>query len=106
MGLGGGVIGERDDGCLQSLRPSKKPLDNIVLSNEATRRWGTSQITRYLSLGQVAEEGFVNNQWVDGQLIVINFSFSWMPLNYQIFFGRPSPELSLKMLCESRSDIL
>jgi len=94
------------DSSLRSLRSTRKPLENIVLSIEAAKRWGTSQITRYLGLGQVAEEGFVNNQWVDGQLIVISeeyFSFSWMPLNYQIFFGRPSPELSLKMLRESRS---
>jgi len=89
-----------------SLQPTKKPLENIVLSKEAAKRWGTSQITRYQGLGQVAEEGFVKHQWVDGQLIIINeeyFSFSWLPLNHQIFFGRPSPELSLKMLRESRS---
>jgi len=94
------------DSSLRSLRPTRKPLENIILSEEAAKRWGTSQITRYLGLGQVAEEGFTNNQWVDGQLIVISeeyFSFSWMPLNYQIFFGRPSPELSLKMLRESKS---
>lgn len=91
------------DSSLRSLRPTRKPLENIILSEEAAKRWGTSQITRYQGLGQVAEEGFTNSQWVDGQLIVISedyFSFSWMPLNYQIFFGRPSPELSLKMLRE------
>jgi len=94
------------DSSLRSLRATRKPLENIILSKEAAKRWGTSQITRHLGLGQVAEEGFTNNQWVDGQLIVISeeyFSFSWMPLNYQIFFGRPSPELSLKMLRESKS---
>jgi len=94
------------DSSLRSLRPTRKALENIVLSKGAAKRWGTSEITRYLGLGQVAEEGFVNNQWVDGQLIVISeeyFSFSWMPLNHQIFFGRPSPELSLKMLRQSRS---
>ena len=52
-------------------------------------------------MGQVAEEGFVNNQWMDGQLIIIGdeyFSFAWIPIEQQIFFGRPSPELALKML--------
>lgn len=28
------------------------------------------------------------------------FSFAWIPLEHQIFFGRPSPELTLKMLKE------
>jgi len=90
-----------------SLKPAKKPLANIKLSKEAGKRWGTSQISRYQGLGQVAEEGFINHQWMDGQLVVINeeyFSFSWMPLNHQIFFGRPSGELSIKMLRESKSE--
>jgi len=89
-----------------SLRPVSKPLENIILSEDAAKRWGTSQIARYQGLGQVAEEGFASHQWVDGQMVIINeeyFSFSWMPMNHQIFFGRPSPELSLKMLRESRS---
>jgi len=93
--------------CSPSLKPTKKSLANIVLSKEAAKRWGTSQISRYQGLGQVAEEGFVNHQWMDGQMVVINeeyFSFSWMPLNHQIFFGRPSGELSIKMLRESKSE--
>jgi len=88
----------------KSYKAIKKALSNIVLSKEATKRWGTSQLSRYQGLGQVAEEGFENHQWMDGQMVVINeeyFSFSWMPLNHQIFFGRPSGELSLKMLRES-----
>jgi hypothetical protein len=41
---------------------------------------------------------------MDGQLIIIGdtyFSFAWVPIEQQIFFGRPSPELALKMLRES-----
>lgn len=90
-----------------ALGSKRKSLPNIVLSEEAAKRWGTKQISRYQGLGQVAEEGFVNHQWMDGQLVVINeeyFSFSWMPLNHQIFFGRPSGELSIKMLRESKSE--
>ena len=52
----------------------------------------------------MAESGFKNNQWMDGQLIIIGdeyFSFAWVPIEQQIFFGRPSPELALKMLRES-----
>ena len=51
-----------------------------------------------------AEPGFVNHQFMEGQLVVIGggdyFSFAWVPLEHQIFFGRPSPELALKMLRE------
>ena len=52
----------------------------------------------------MAEPGFTNNQWMDGQLIIIGeeyFSFAWVPIENQIFFGRPSAELALKMLQES-----
>ena len=41
---------------------------------------------------------------MEGQLVVIGageyFSFAWVPLEHQIFFGRPSPELALRMLRE------
>ena len=30
-----------------------------------------------------------------------HFSFAWVPIEQQIFFGRPSPEPALKMLRES-----
>ena len=76
-------------------------LQPIKLTSKAAKKWGTRQLPRYSGLGQVAEEGFINNQWMDGQLIVIGdqyFSFAWIPIEQQIFFGRPSPELALKML--------
>mmetsp|Transcript_6978 Transcript_6978/g.14293 ORF Transcript_6978/g.14293 Transcript_6978/m.14293 type:complete len:407 (+) Transcript_6978:400-1620(+) len=79
-------------------------LQPIELTEKAARKWGTRQLPRYMGLGQVAEEGFVNHQWMEGQLIIIGedyFSFAWTPIQQQIFFGRPSPELALKMLRES-----
>lgn len=79
-------------------------LPNIVLSEEASKRWGNKELQRFAGLGHVASEGFVNSQWLEGQLVVINeeyFSFAWLPIGCQIFFGRPSPELSLSMLKES-----
>lgn len=92
-----------------NLGPSKasgKPnsLKPIVLTENAAQKWGTKQLPRYFGNGQVAEEGFKNTQWMDGQLIIIGtdyFSFAWIPIGHQIFFGRPSPELSLKMLRDS-----
>jgi hypothetical protein len=76
-------------------------LQPIKLTDKAALKWGTSQLPRYAGLGQVAEEGFYNNQWMDGQIIIIGedyFSFAWLPVETQIFFGRPSAELALKML--------
>jgi hypothetical protein len=77
------------------------PLNPIMLTDKAAKKWGTSQLPRYHGLGNVAEEDFKNSQWMEGQLIIIGedyFSFAWVPIEHQIFFGRPSPELALKML--------
>lgn len=79
------------------------PLQPIILTEKASKKWGTTHLPRYAGLGQVAEPGFLNHQWMDGQLIIIGddyFSFAWVPVETQIFFGRPSPELALKMLRE------
>ena len=83
---------------------NNSPLAPIALTEQAARKWGTRKLPRYSGLGQVAEEGFTNNQWMDGQLIIIGdnyFSFAWVPIEQQIFFGRPSAELALKMLREA-----
>lgn len=87
----------------------KQVLQPIVLTDKAAQKWGTKELPRYSGLGQVAEEGFENKQWMEGQLIVIGqeyFSFAWVPIEHQIFFGRPSPELTLKMLRVSGSNFL
>jgi len=81
-----------------------EPLQPISLTEKAAKKWGTSQLPRHKGLGQVAEPGFTKNQWMEGQLIIIGeeyFSFAWVPIEQQIFFGRPSPELALKMLRET-----
>lgn len=83
--------------------PTTDLLQPITLTDKASKKWGTTQLPRYGGLGQVAEPGFLNHQWMDGQLIIIGdeyFSFAWVPVETQIFFGRPSPELALKMLRE------
>mmetsp|Transcript_18268 Transcript_18268/g.50708 ORF Transcript_18268/g.50708 Transcript_18268/m.50708 type:complete len:227 (-) Transcript_18268:139-819(-) len=83
--------------------PEDDELDPIILTENAAKKWGTNELPRHKGLGQVAEKGFQNNQWMEGQLIIIGeqyFSFAWVPIEHQIFFGRPSPELVLKMLRE------
>lgn len=84
------------------------PLQPISLTEKAAKKWGTTQLPRYKGLGQVAEPGFTNHQWMEGQLIIIGeqyFSFAWVPIEQQIFFGRPSPELALKMLRDSGASL-
>jgi len=85
--------------------PKKEILEPIELGNEASKQWGTKYLSRFAGLGHVASPGFTNSQWVDGQLILVNdyFSFAWLPIGHQVFFGRPSPELTLKLMRESRS---
>lgn len=64
-----------------------------------------NSLPRYPGKGQAAEPNYVNPTYLEGQLVVIGpgdyFSFAWIPLEHQIFFGRPSPELTLKMLREA-----
>lgn len=78
-------------------------LGPIELSDVASKQWGQKHLNRFPGNGQVAAEGFTDKQYVDGQLILVGeyFSFAWVPLGHQIFFGRPSAELTLRMLKES-----
>lgn len=80
-------------------------LTPIELTKSASKQWGVKHLTRFPGEGQVAAEGFQNAQYMDGQLIIVGeyFSFAWVPIGHQIFFGRPSPELVLKLLRESRT---
>jgi Cyclin D1 binding domain len=83
-------------------------LPPIVLSAPAALKWGIQKLSRFLGLGQVAEAHFTNHQWIPGQLIVISenyFSFAWLneQVEQQIFFGRPSPEMALKLLSQRAS---
>ena len=79
-------------------------LEPIELGREASQQWGCKFLPRFSGNGQVANEGFVNSQVVEGQLIMVGqyFSFAWLPIQHQVFFGRPSAELTLKLLRESR----
>ena len=79
-------------------------LEPIQLSELSAKKWGTRRLARFRGQGHAAEPGYTNHQYMEGQLVVIGkgeyFSFAWVPLEHQIFFGRPSPELTVRMLKE------
>lgn len=91
---------------LSPLTTRKEPLEPIQLGKEAAEQWGAQYLSRFKGKGQVASKGFVNSHFVEGQLIMVNeyFSFAWIPLNHQVFFGRPSPSLTLKMLQDVKDE--
>lgn len=82
---------------------NSQKLDPIQLTETAAKQWGVKQLQRYPGLGHVADIDFTRNQWLDGQFIMIGqsyFSFAWVPIGTQIFFGRPSEELIMNMMRE------
>lgn len=89
----------------KTIRGETPLLEPIELNHDAAEQWGRKFLPRFKGQGQVARRGFKNSQWMEGQLILVNqyFSFAWLPIGHQVFFGRPSAELTLKMLRESRS---
>lgn len=86
-----------------SMGESMMALEPIELNPKASKQWGKKYLPRHVGKGQVASEGFTNNQWLEGQLILVGrfFSFAWVPVGAQVFFGRPSSELTIKMLKEA-----
>jgi hypothetical protein len=83
-------------------------LEPIVLDAKAQKQWGKKYLPRYAGKGRVASENFANAQWMEGQLILVGrfFSFAWVPIGHQIFFGRPSSDLILTMLKEAKEEEL
>jgi len=80
-------------------------LEPIELGPQAATQWGARFLSRFAGQGQVAAADGSGAQWIDGQLILVGdyFSFAWLPIGHQVFFGRPSAELTLKLLRESAS---
>jgi hypothetical protein len=81
-------------------------LEPIELNAKSSRQWGKKYLPRYSGQGQVASGGYRNAQWMDGQLILVGkfFSFAWVPIGHQVFFGRPTPELVIKMIKEQEKE--
>jgi hypothetical protein len=90
------------------LSPLNQPaadLPPIELSSEAAFKWGIDKLSRHLGKGMVAEDGFPDSKCVDGQFIMFenHFSFVWIPTRQHVFFGRPSPEVTFRMLRDNIS---
>jgi len=85
---------------LSPLGRSKELLEPIELADSAAKQWGSKYLPRFIGQGPVAAEGFENDQSIEGQLILANefFSFAWVPIGYQVLFGRPTAELTLQLL--------
>mmetsp|Transcript_11574 Transcript_11574/g.24550 ORF Transcript_11574/g.24550 Transcript_11574/m.24550 type:complete len:397 (+) Transcript_11574:310-1500(+) len=85
---------------LQEAESEDDVLLPIELGDSAAKQWGCKYLQRFVGQGQVASEGYQDSQWMEGQLILVNeyFSFAWLPIGHQVFFGRPTPELILKLM--------
>jgi len=83
---------------------SPQVLSPIELGDSAAKQWGCKYLQRFAGIGQVASKGYQDSQWMDGQLILVNeyFSFAWLPIGHQVFFGRPTPELILKLMKDEK----
>lgn len=79
-------------------------LEPIKLGESAAEQWGSIYLERFAGKGQIAADGYQDSQWINGQLIMVNeyFSFAWLPIGHQVFFGRPTPELILKLMKDDK----
>jgi len=89
-----------NDAGQQQHQDHQEVLSPIELGDSAAKQWGCKYLQRFAGQGQVASEGYQDSQWMEGQLILVNeyFSFAWLPIAHQVFFGRPTPELILKLM--------
>lgn len=96
-----------DEYSIGQQRSQQQPhavLSPIELGDSAAKQWGCKYLQRFAGIGQVASENYQDSQWMDGQLILVNeyFSFAWLPIGHQVFFGRPTPELIVKLMKNER----
>jgi Cyclin D1 binding domain len=79
-----------------------KGLQPLELSREAAQPWGSRFLPRFAGQGQVSKK-----DWLNGQLILVKnyFSFVWLPLQQQVFFGRPSADLVLKLMRRAQNNM-
>jgi hypothetical protein len=60
------------------------------------------ELKRFPGQGQVSSrKGLKDMRFIVGQLVMINddqFGFLWVPTKHQVFFSRPSPETTMRLL--------
>ena len=81
-----------------SPRNSSATLEPLKLSFDSSA--ASAKLPRFLGKGQIAKPGFIDNKYVDGQLILFerHFSFVWLPTKDHVLFRRPAAEQTLSML--------
>lgn len=90
---------------LSPLNQSSSKLPQISLPSQSASKWGVDKLSRYIGEGQIAKDGNTDSKFVDGQLVMFenHFSFVWLPTRHHVIFGRPSPEVTLRMLRDTIS---
>lgn len=65
-----------------------------------TSSGSTAKLPRFAGKGQIAKPGFIDNKYVDGQIILYenHFSFVWIPNKHHVLFRRPTPEQTIELL--------
>jgi len=79
---------------------SRASMAPIELTNESAAKWGLKKLERYPGQGHIAATGFTGTNFVEGQFIMFedHFSFVWVPSRHHVFFGRPSPQVTMRLL--------
>lgn len=85
---------------LSPRKTTTTPMAPIELTKEAANKWGIDKLERYPGQGQIAKPGFADAKMVEGQLIMFeeHFSFVWVESRHHVFFGRPTPQVTMRML--------
>jgi Cyclin D1 binding domain len=80
-------------------------LPPIELSSESAEKWGIPNLSRYVGKGASLSPNSKVTKFVEGQLIMFDnhFSFVWLPSRQHVFFGRPSPEVVIRLLRDTIS---
>jgi len=80
-------------------------LSPIQLPSDTAKKWGIDKLCRYKGKGFVTKKKQGSSkarpiEHEEGQLIMYenHFSFVWVPTRRHVFFGRPSQEVTIRML--------
>lgn len=85
-------------------QPQLEPVD---AGERGVQQFGTRFMQRFAGQGQLLSQSLVNPEMIDGQLITVGkyFSFAWLPLGHQVFFGRPSVKWANELLRLEQEDV-